>query len=56
MADENAESDPDPSINNNMVSSDETDETHNTEEETSGKYLITYFEENENYSNMLMYV
>ena len=38
-----------------MDSSDETDEAHNTEE-SSGKYMITYIDENENYSNMLMYV
>ena len=54
-ADNAAESDPDPSNNINMDSSDETDEAHNTEE-SSGKYMITYIDENENYSNTLMYV
>ena len=35
---------------------DSTDDTDDTDEEPSGKYLITYIENNENYSNMLIYV
>ena len=37
-------------------STDDTDDTDDTDEEPSGKYLITYIENNENYSNMLIYV